>query len=920
MNVRSLAPSSDLVSDYVKRHKVDVICLTETWLRRGAPDVPLDNMIVASRLDRRRKRGGGVAIYCRSDLKYSKLVSPNLPASSHLELIWISVQCGHNRSLVIGCAYRPPVYDGITADLEILEHSIQKFLSEGKQVILCGDLNCDLLRPSLPHVRQLLSLISNVGMQQCVREPTRIASASSTLIDVVLVSNLSLVTACTSENCIVSDHNFVVVKMNVRRARMKPKLVTFRRWNSMDFQAFKRELQSVCWSPVYVSDNPEEAWQCWTDLVVPILDRHAPLVTVKIKHKSGFGVSVATRNLIRSTASQLRSYRCSRALSDLTLYKNIRRQVRDAISMERRLTFMSSIKTTRSGRDTWNLINTTLGRSRPTHCLDRETACSFNEFFCSVGVNTQASVNISSGIYDILCGPPRVVSTRFDLRPSTKAELRSVIQSLSAHTASGPDGLPPSLFSLFKGQLASPLLHVFNLSINSGIVPSCWKEAEVVPIFKGKGDSNSASNYRPISLLNVASKILERLVALQLRTYLDDCCALSEEQFGFRPFHSVDHALITLTESIRSSFDDGNICILASLDLSRAFDSVSHTVLLEKLCQLGIDHPWFENYLSARTQFVRGCSEVKGRVSSGVPQGSVLGPVLFNLFVNDLPTVASDICTIIQYADDTQVMVSGPPRELSVMTTRLQVALRRLAAWFSRNRLALNVSKSQVIMFGSKVNLRRIDLKSIDIFGAPIPISSSILSLGVTMDSCLVWHKHIDTVTRKCIGMLVRLSLLRRVMPLKIIVMLINALVFPHLRFCITVWGSCNLTQCKRVNKIIKFARRIAGREVGSLAWHGDISSEHNIAALKIVRQCQLCPESMPPSIVSLFKSRQSERRTRQWDNLDLPIPKTEFKKSSLSYIAPKLWNNLPSKTRNLAKRDFIKYIREKADSGNLCL
>ena len=120
MNVRSLAPSSDLVSDYVKRHKVDVICLTETWLRRGAPDVPLYNMIVASRLDRRRKRGGGVAIYCRSDLKYSKLGSPNLPASSHLEFIWISVQCGHNRSLVIGCAYGPPVYDGITADLEIL--------------------------------------------------------------------------------------------------------------------------------------------------------------------------------------------------------------------------------------------------------------------------------------------------------------------------------------------------------------------------------------------------------------------------------------------------------------------------------------------------------------------------------------------------------------------------------------------------------------------------------------------------------------------------------------------------------------------------------------------------------------------------------------------------------------------------------
>ena len=121
---------------------------------------------------------------------------------------------------------------------------------------------------------------------------------------------------------------------------------------------------------------------------------------------------------------------------------------------------------------------------------------------------------------------------------------------------------------------------------------------------------------------------------------------------------------------------------------------------------------------------------------------------------------------------------------------------------------------------------------------------------------------------------------LRLVIPLKIIVLLINTLVFPHIRFCIAVWGSCNITQCKRVNKIIKFARRIAGREVGSLVWHGDVSSEHNIAALKIVRQCLFFffPESMPLSIVSLFRPRQSERRTRQCDNIDLPIPKTEFK------------------------------------------
>ena len=136
-----------------------------------------------------------------------------------------------------------------------------------------------------------------------------------------------------------------------------------------------------------------------------------------------------------------------------------------------------------------------------------------------------------------------------------------MVCSLSAHTAPGPDKLPASLFKSFLGSLALPLLHVFNSSIASGVVPSCWKTAEVVPIYKGKGDSNSASSYRPISLLSVASKILERLVSVQLKAYLDDSHIMSDEQFGFRPHHSVDHALITKVESMRSSIDAGNIYI-----------------------------------------------------------------------------------------------------------------------------------------------------------------------------------------------------------------------------------------------------------------------------------------------------------------------------------------------------------------------
>ena len=190
----------------------------------------------------------------------------------------------------------------------------------------------------------------------------------------------------------------------------------------------------------------------------------------------------------------------------------------------------------------------------------------------------------------------------------------------------------------------------------------------------------------------------------------------------------------------------------------------------------------------------------------------------------------------------------------------------------------------------------------------------------MTIDSCLTWSEHIGIVTGKCVGMLIRISLLRRFMPVKTIVLLINALVLPHLRFCIAVWGSCNLTQCKRVNKIIKFARRIAGREAKSLAWHGGVHSERNIVALKIVRRCLLYPQCMSPSISSLCKERQSGRNTRQWENLDLDMPKTDFKIDSLSYSGSKLWNSLPSCIRHSSRKEFIKYILDRADTGHLAV
>ena len=241
LNVRSLVPSVELISHCVKRHKIDILCLSETWLRKGEPDVPLAHLILACRHERRGKRGGGVAIYCRKDLVFRKVTDPSKGSSGscRLECVWVNVKCGHNRALVVGCAYRPPTYEGIKSDLETLEASVKKFLSEGRQVLLCGDMNCDLLRPELYHVRIFQDFVSNIGMHQCVDSPTRITNVSATLIDVVLASDSSLVTRCSSEHCIVSDHNLIIAEVKVMRSKLPPTEITYRGWKNFDVSTFR---------------------------------------------------------------------------------------------------------------------------------------------------------------------------------------------------------------------------------------------------------------------------------------------------------------------------------------------------------------------------------------------------------------------------------------------------------------------------------------------------------------------------------------------------------------------------------------------------------------------------------------------------------------------------------------------------------
>ena len=273
----------------------------------------------------------------------------------------------------------------------------------------------------------------------------------------------------------------------------------------------------------------------------------------------------------------------------------------------------------------------------------------------------------------------------------------SQLRSLKSGKAVGLDRIPARLLKDSSDIVAKPMAFIINTSLRTAQVPSDWKCARVIPLFK-KGKADEMDNYRPISILPVLSKVLERAVHIQLYKYLQQNKILSPYQCGFRKCHSTEFAALSFSDNIRRNMDQGQLTGAVFIDLRKAFDTVDHAVLLDKLSNLGIldkEHGWFTDYLSNRTQVVefQGVTSASEAVSTGVPQGSILGPLLFILHINDLPEVVSD-CNILMYADDTVLYCSSS--QASVIQDKLNAELSKIDHWLSFNSLFVNVKKPKL--------------------------------------------------------------------------------------------------------------------------------------------------------------------------------------------------------------------------------
>ena len=432
---------------------------------------------------------------------------------------------------------------------------------------------------------------------------------------------------------------------------------------------------------------------------------------------------------------------------------------------------------------------------------------SFNSFFVNMGPNL-ARKNPHSNIPCTKYIPGGRHLQSLLLSSTYEEEIKICIQRLNDGSP-GWDNITSKIIKASCNHIVRPLTHIFNLSLTTGVFPTELKIARVIPLFKS-GDPHIFSNYRPVSVLPILSKILERLMYNRILNYLNNNNLLYEYQFGFREKHSPNLAMIYLVDKISNALQNGEYVLGLYLDFSKAFDTVNHKILLEKLEFYGIRGvalKWLTDYLSDRKQFVEynSCASSYKDITCGVPQGSILGPLLFLIYINDLANVSEKMFSLF-FADDSSLFLSGhKPDDL---INEMNNEMKYITEWLSTNKLSLNIDKTHYMLFKSKGRYSVIT-KDLIINEVKMSQVEKTKFLGVYIDNVLSWKDHIQYIEGKIARSIGAVIKARKVFNQETLRTLYYTCIYPYFNYCVEAWGNTYATYLDPLSKLQNRALRV---------------------------------------------------------------------------------------------------------------
>jgi hypothetical protein len=778
--------------------------------------------------------------------------------------------------------------------------------------------------------------MSSFNFTQLVNNPTRVSTQSKTLIDHVFTNMPQNVTDINVPVFSISDHYPVCFTRKHSSAYPKGpvhKTISYRSLKYFDEHAFLQDLSQQPWSIIHTCDDLNQCFKTFIALFKYVLDKHAPLKSRRVKRI----VQPDWFNSDILDAIKTRDYH--KKHGHIESYKLWRQKVKSLVFSSKHNHYNNIINhNTHNPKQLWSHLRELTGlhnNVQTQYLLDddgcqitdpHENANIFNNHFVNVHKLYDTS-NISSSNYTNVSlqtvnrgklkdSPPFTVS------PITCDFVFSELCKLNTSKSTGSDNINARFLKLSAFIIAPILTQLFNLSLSSGVFPDVFKIAKVIPIHKS-GPKSVKGNYRPISVLPVMSLIFERHVSTCLRNYLESNNLLYQRQSGFREHHSCQSALTLLLDDWIAAIDNNEIVGSVFIDLSKAFDLVDHTILLKKLNMYNFSDfslRWCESYLSSRKQitFVSGVKSNAKDVLSGVPQGSVLGPIFFLIFINDLH-LDLQFSHADMFADDSTISKSN--KSINAVADMLSLDLVNVNRWCKQNNMALNPAKTVAMFLCS--NIKHCNLMgnypSIYLNGTQLSINSEVKLLGVSIVNTLCWDTHVNNVLKKCNSYLFLLSRIKPYLSLDKRKLFFNAYILPHLDYCCTVWGQCSSGS---EAKLIKFQKRAArlildkGIDTPSAELFSELCwmpfptrVKFQTAVLMYKTLNGLAPSYLNNKFEFTYDITHRDLRSTSSNSLYIPKPSCELFRKSFVYSGSSIWNKLPLNVRTAPSLKSFKFL-----------